>query len=176
MINGRSRWLVAAAAFAILVGGVINDASAKKKSKEILKVTVNGKRLKPTARYTEFTAGGGTIAFSVSGVKLPKGLKGTSKNLYVACANDLSIQVFPFRSTDCTASYGETRASPVSFTIWAHYTIGLTEVTIDEFTPGVFISGRFRTLEPLPSTPAGLPPVTLEGEFRGPVQQADPSR
>lgn len=175
MANRRSRWVLAAAALAMLVGSVAGDVAAKK-SKKIFKPTVNGKRLRPTPRSVELAAGGGTIGFLATGSKVAKGLSGTSKIVIVSCVNDLSIQAFPFTSTDCLAGYTETRARPLETKIWTHLQTGATEVTIGEYTPGVFISGRFRSVVPAGPSNPDLPPVTLEGEFRGPVTLGDPSR
>jgi hypothetical protein len=165
---------VAAAAFSVLVGGVAGDVEAKK-SKKIFRPVVNGKRFKPRPSSIGLIGGGGTIGFLATGTKVG----GTAKTVLVACAVVLDIQAFPFTSTDCTASYTETKVRPFSIKIWqppAENAIGMIEVTIDEYTPGVFVSGRFRALQPLPSSqPLGLPPITLEGEFRGKVELDDGS-
>jgi hypothetical protein len=90
--------------------------------------------------------------------------------------NELSIQAFPFTSTDCLASYTESRLRPASTKNWSHVTFGPTEVTIDSYQPGVSISGRFHSVVPPGPSNPDLPPVTLDGEFRGPVDLGDPNR
>lgn len=173
-MNGRrGRWILAGTALAVMVGGGALDATAKKKSKKVFKVTVDRKHLKFKPPTIGLGAGGGTIAFQVSGVKRARSLRGTSKFVLVTCVNDLSIQTFPFTSTDCLANYTEIRG-PVSKT-WMHLTTGATEVTIDSYEPGVSISGRFHSVVPASTNP-DLPPITLDGEFHGPVDLGDPNR
>jgi hypothetical protein len=88
----------------------------------------------------------------------------------------LGIQTFPFTSTDCLTSYIETRARPLSMKFWQHFDFGPTQVTFDSYEPGVHIAGRFHSVVPGGPTNADLPPVTIEGEFRGPVTLGDPTR
>lgn len=94
----------------------------------------------------------------------------------LACANELSIQTFPFTTTDCLGSYSETRARPYSLKIWSHIPFGPTTVTFDEYVPGVRISGRFHSVLPPAQGNPELESVTLDGEFHGPVTLGDPNR
>jgi hypothetical protein len=157
---------------AVVAGGL--PAGAAKRSNKVFTATINGKRWKSVPRSLGLAAGGGTIAFSASGTKRA-GLRGFTKILYVACGNDLSIQTFPFTTPDCVTAYNETRGRPLTLRYW-YQLIGGTEVTVESYD-GVRIVARFRTLEPLkPQSDASLPDVTIEGEWRGPVQIGDGSR
>jgi hypothetical protein len=159
----------------MLVGGTL-EATAKKKSKKIFKVTVAGKHLKFKPATIGLSAGGGTIGFLASGAKVARGLRGISKSVVLTCVNDLGVQTFPFTTTDCVASYTETRARPLSMKTWVNLQFGPTEVTIDSYELGVRIAGRVHSvLPPGPSNPE-LSPIMLDGEFRGPVELGDPTR
>jgi hypothetical protein len=156
------------------VAAVVPTAAAAKRNKKIFKAVVDGRRLKPTPRTVGLETGGGTIGLLVTGTK-SGGARGVSKSVLVTCVNDLGLQRFPFTTTDCLANYTETRPRPLSIRIWQTLQIGATEVTVDTYD-GVSIAGRFHAvLPPGPSNPA-LPPVTVDGEFRGPVRVGDPTR
>jgi hypothetical protein len=167
----RTRWLIGAIVLALAASGVPADAAGP--SKKVFKALVNGKRWKSGKRYAGLTAGGGTIAFSAFGSK-PGGLHRFTKTLGVACANDLSLQTFPFTTTDCVTTYGEIRARPLTQRTW-YQNVGGTEVTVESYD-GVRIVARFRTIMPLTGLDASLPDLNIEGEWRGPVQLGDGSR
>jgi hypothetical protein len=159
----------------MVTGGAV-DATAKPKGKKVFKVRVDGKRLKFKPVTVGLAGGGGTIGFLVSGAKVARGLRGISKTVLVSCVNDLSVQTFPFTTTDCLASYVETRARPLSMKVWQGLAFGETEVTFDSYEPGVRVAGRVRSVVPAHPSNPDLPPVTLVGEFRGPVTLGDPTR
>jgi hypothetical protein len=141
---------------------------AAKRGKKVFTATINGKKWKSTKKYTCFATGGAFVAY---GTKFG-GLRGLTKILTVSCVNDLSLQTFPFTTTDCLITYGETRARPLAQRFWFQL-VGGTEVTVESYD-GTRMVARFRTLEPV--TAAGLPDVTVEGEWRGPVVSGDCSR
>jgi hypothetical protein len=167
----RMKWVLGTVVLALVAGGVPADAA--KRNKKVFKALVDGKRWKSGKRYAGLAAGGGTIAFSAFGTKLG-GLHGFTKTLGVACANDLSLQTFPFTTTDCLTTYGEIRARPLTQRNWFQ-NVGGTEVTVESYD-GVRIVARFRTITPLTGLDTSLPDLNIEGEWRGPVQIGDGSR
>src|SRR5262245_60500815 len=102
----RRRTLGVALAVAMVAIGPTAEGAARKPGK-ILRATVGGRRFKPSRGTVALSAGGGTIGFLAAGTKVAHSLHGVSKLLTVACGNDLSVQTFPFVTTDCLASYTE---------------------------------------------------------------------
>jgi hypothetical protein len=171
VMTRRMRWVLGTVVLALIAGGV--PAEAAKRKKKVFKAHVNGQRWKSAKRYTGLTAGGGTIAFSAFGTKRA-GIHGFTKILGVACANDLSLQTFPFTTTLCTTTYSEVRGRPLTQRTW-YQNVGGTEVTVESYD-GVRIVARFRTIMPLYGLDSGLPDVNIEGEWHGPVELGDGSR
>lgn len=169
MIQPNVRVLVLAVAAALVVGPAAEAVA--KKPKRIISATIDGKRLKPTKRTVYLSAGGGTIGFLASAQKIR--IRGTTKTLMVSCAVLLAGRTFPFTSTDCLVTYGETKG--VSQKFWSHVVIdGSTSVTFDSYD-GTNIAGSFQSVVP-PGPGNSAPPVSVVGTFRGVAEQGDPNR
>jgi hypothetical protein len=139
-----------------------------------IKATINGKRFKGSPKFSEMSAGGGTIGFLATGIKYGGGRR-NSKVVMISCVNDLSVQAFPFTSTNCLATYFETGIRAPVQKIWNDIRVPATEVTFDSYEPGVRVAGRFHAVVAGFSDP-DLQPLTIDGEFQGPVKLGDPTR
>ena len=176
----RKRGLVVlAVVLAALVAGMPGDAAAKKKkgNKKTLTVFVNGKKLKPTPRTVNFSVGGGTIGLGVLGQKIPGGGRGTIKTVYIACATLWPPPALGTPLLACLGSYSELNTrNPAGGKYWQQLTVDDSTTVIIDAWDGANVTGHFTSTVPSGPSSPGLPPVTLEGTFSGPVRFDNPNR
>jgi hypothetical protein len=176
MTTHRS-WVLAVAVLVALAAGTPGDAVAKRRSKVKVAATIDGKKLKPTPRTLDISAGGGTIGLGVLAQKIPRGGRGTAKTLYVACATLWPPPALGVPLLACLANYSEVNVrQPANTKYWFQVgPDGSTTVIIDSWD-GTNVSGRFTATVPAGPLSPGLPPASIEGTFSGPVRVGDPNR
>jgi hypothetical protein len=176
-MSTHRKWVVAAAVLVALAAGMPGDAVAKKRSRVKVAATIDGKKLKPTPRTLDISAGGGTIGLGVLAQKVPRGGRGTAKTLYVACATLWPPPALGVPLLACLTNYSETNVrQPADAKYWFQLLSDDSTTVIVDSWDGTNVSGRFTATVPAGPSSPGLPPVSIEGTFSGPVRIGDGDR